>query len=125
MQSSLSATLPTGDTAKLGGPVVWNVVAQYKIGKILWPEIENNATFYYGGSNDGRVQDFVPPGLMVSKIKLMSDPENRLALIFGAGEQIATSRYHAYNHGLIFTARMPSKLFAMARDQVPFTMLDN
>jgi len=41
---------------------------------------------------------------MVSKIKLMSDPENRLALIFGAGEQIATSRYHAYNHGLIFRA---------------------
>jgi hypothetical protein len=106
VQSSLSATLPTGDTAKLGRLVVWNVVAQYKIGKIFWPEIENNATFYHGGSNDGKVQDFVTPGLMVSKIKLMSDLGNRLAFIFGAGEQIATSHYHAYNHGLIFTARL-------------------
>jgi hypothetical protein len=43
---------------------------------------------------------------MVSKIKLRSDPRNRFALIFGAGEQIATSHYHAYNHGLIFTARL-------------------
>jgi hypothetical protein len=50
VQSSLSATLPTGDTAKLGRPVVWNVVVQYKIGKIFWPEIENNATFCHGGS---------------------------------------------------------------------------
>jgi hypothetical protein len=41
---------------------------------------------------------------MVSKIKLKSDPGSRLALIFGAGEQIATSHYHSYNHGLIFTA---------------------
>jgi hypothetical protein len=106
VQSSLSATLPTGDTAKLGRPVVWNVVVQCKIGKIFWPDIENNATFCHGGSNDGKVQDFVTPGLMVSKIKLKSDPGSRLALIFGAGEQIATSHYHSYNHGLIFTARL-------------------
>jgi hypothetical protein len=106
VQSSLSTTLPTGDTAKLGRPVVWNVVAQHKIGKIFWPEIENNATFYHGGSNDGKVQDLVTPGLMVSKTKLKSDPGNRLTLIFGAGEQIATSHYQSYNHGLIFTARL-------------------
>jgi len=106
VQSSLSATLPTGDTANLGRIVVWNVVAQYKVGKIFWPEIENNATFYHGGSNDGKMQDFVTPGLMASKIKLKSDPGNRLALIFGAGEQIATSHYHGYNHGLILTARL-------------------
>jgi len=106
VQSSLSSTLPTGDTAKLGRLVVWNIVAQYKVGKMFWPEIENNATYYHGGSNDGRMQNFVTPGLMVSKIKLNSDPRNRLALIFGAGEQIATSHYHGYNHGLIFTARL-------------------
>jgi hypothetical protein len=35
-----------------------------------------------------------------------ADPGNRLALIFGAGEQIATSHYHSYNHGLIFSARV-------------------
>jgi hypothetical protein len=106
VQSTLGAILPAGDTAKLGRPVVWNTVAQYRIGKMFWPEIESNATFYYGGTNDGRVQNFVTPGLMVSKIKLERDPRNRLALIFGGGMQIATTQFHTYNHGLVLTTRM-------------------
>jgi hypothetical protein len=106
VQSTLSATLPAGDTAKLGRPVVWNTVAQYHVGKFFWPEIESNATFYHGGSNDGRVQNFVTPGLMISKFKLERDPRNRLALIFGGGMQIATTQFHTYNHGLVLTTRM-------------------
>jgi len=43
---------------------------------------------------------------MVSKIKLRSDPKDRLALLFGGGMQIATSSYHSYNHGLILTGRI-------------------
>ncbi len=106
VQSTLGAVLPTGDTAKLGRPVVWNVVGQYHIGKFFWPEIENNATFYHGGANDSRVQNFVTPGLMLSKFKLERDPRNRLAVILGGGMQIATSQFHAFNHGLVLTARM-------------------
>jgi hypothetical protein len=33
-------------------------------------EIENNATFYPGGPNDGRVQNFVTPGLTLRQGKL-------------------------------------------------------
>ena len=106
IQTTLGAVLPAGDTAKLGRPVVWNAVAQYRIGKFFWPEIENNATFYHGAANDGRVQNFITPGLMLSKFKLERDPRNRLALITGAGMQIATSQFHAYNHALVLTARM-------------------
>jgi Putative MetA-pathway of phenol degradation len=106
VQTTISAVLPAGDTTKLGRPVVWNTAAQYHIGKIFWPEIENNATFYHGGPNDGRVQNFVTPGVMVSKFKLERDPRNRLALLFGGGMQIATSQFHTYNHGLALTARM-------------------
>ncbi|MBZ5678970.1 MAG: transporter [Acidobacteriia bacterium] len=105
VQTSLAAILPTGDAATLGRPVVWNVIAQYRIKKIFWPEIENNATFFHGGPNDGRVQNFISPGIVVSKIKLSSDPKSRLGLILGVGEQIATSHYHAYNHALILDAR--------------------
>jgi hypothetical protein len=43
---------------------------------------------------------------MVSKLKLRKDPKERLAVVFGAGMQIATSSYHAYNHGLIITSRI-------------------
>lgn len=106
VQSTIGVTLPEGDTAKLGRPVLWNAVAQYRIGKLFWPEIENNATFYHGGANDGRVQNFVTPGLMLSKFKLERDPRNRLAVVVGGGMQIATSQFHAYNHGLVLTARM-------------------
>ncbi len=106
VQSTLGAVLPAGDTSKLGRPVVWNAVGQYHISKFFWPEIENNATFYHGGLNDGRVQNFVTPGVMLSKFKLERDPRNRLALVVGGGMQIATSQFHTYNHGLVLTARM-------------------
>lgn len=103
--TSIGATLPTADGDAIGRPVVWNVVGQYRIRKIFWPEIENNATFFRGGPNDGRVQNFVSPGLVVSPLKLSSDPKNRLGFIFGIGDQIATTHFHTYNHGLMLDAR--------------------
>ena len=106
VQSTVGMALPTGFTSKLGRPVSWNSVAQYKVGKIFWPEIENNATYFHGGPHDGKTQDFVTPGLMLSRFKLEHDARNRLSLTFGAGEQIAVSHYHGYNHGLIFTSRL-------------------
>lgn len=44
--SSIGATLPTADRSALGRLVLWNVVGQYRIHKIFWPEIENNATVF-------------------------------------------------------------------------------
>jgi hypothetical protein len=103
--TSIGAVLPTADSSVIGRPVVWNVVGQYRIRKIFWPEIENNATFFHGGPNDGRVQNFISPGLVVSPLKLSSDPKNRLGFILGVGMQIATTRFHTYNHGLMLDAR--------------------
>jgi len=106
VQSTLGAVLPAGDTSKLGRPVLWNAVGQYHIRRFFWPEIENNATFYPGGPNDGRVQNFVTPGLMLGKSKLEHDPRNRLALVIGGGMQIATPQFHTDNQGPVLTARM-------------------
>ncbi len=106
VQSTLGATLPTGDTTKLGRPVTWNVTAQYHLGKYLWPELGSNATFYHGGPHDGKMQEFVTPGLMFSKYKLRAgDAKSRLALAAGGGMQIATSGFHTYNHQLVMTTR--------------------
>lgn len=88
------------------GDGTWNVVGQYRVAKVFWPEIENNSTFFHGGPNDGRIQNFLTPGLMVSKVGLTHDYKNRLSLAVGIGVQIATSQYHAYNHGLILTSRI-------------------
>lgn len=103
--TSIGATLPVADSDLLGRPVLWNVVAQYRIHKIFWPEIENNATFFHGGPNDAHIQNFVSPGIVVSPLKLKSDPKNRLGFILGAGMQIATTHFHTYNHALMLDAR--------------------
>lgn len=105
VQSSLGATLPVADTLKLGRVVGWNTVAQYHLGKFFWPEIEDNASFYHAGSNDGRIQNFVTPGLIFSKLKFHRDFRSHDALVFGGGMQIATSHFHTYNHGLVLTVR--------------------
>ena len=87
VQSTIGATLPTGNPAitTSGRPVLWNTVAQYRVGKLFWPEIESNATFYKGGTNDGKTQEFLTPGLIVGKCALHpSDPKSRPGLAVGA-----------------------------------------
>jgi hypothetical protein len=103
--TSIGATLPAADSARIGRPVLWNVVGQYRIHKIFWPEVGNNATFFHGGPNDDRVQNFVSLGLVVNPLKLTRDPTSRLGFILGIGEQIATTHFHTYNHGLMLDAR--------------------
>jgi hypothetical protein len=108
VQASLGATLPTGNAAykTAGRPIAWNTAAQYRIGKLFWPEIESNATFYKGGTNDGKTQEFITPGIIIGKCGLHpSEPRSRPGLAFGGGMQIATSHFHTYNHGLVLTAR--------------------
>jgi hypothetical protein len=108
VQSTIGATLPTGApaTTTAGRPILWNTVAQYKVGKLFWPELESNATFFKGGPNDGKTQEFITPGLLIGKCGLHpSDAKSRPGLTFGGGMQIATSKLHTYNHSLILTAR--------------------
>ncbi|HEY1903674.1 MAG TPA: hypothetical protein VGG56_14670 [Terracidiphilus sp.] len=108
VQTSIGATLPTGTpaTTATGKPVLWNTAAQYKIGKLFWPELESNATFYKGGANDGKTQELLTPGIVIGRCGLHPDnPKSRPGLVFGGGMQIATSHFHTYNHGLVLTAR--------------------
>ncbi len=106
VQSSVAMTLPTGHTARSGRPIAWNAVTQYRATRLIWPELEFNSIFYRGGPNDGRIQAFVTPGVMISKMKFSRESNNRLALIFGGGMQIATSEFHSYNHAIIATGRI-------------------
>jgi hypothetical protein len=105
LQSTLGAILPTSSSATIGRTITWNTTAQYRLGKIFWPELEVNANYYHLGPNDGKNQTFLSPGIMVSKIKFRHDPKDRLAVIFGAGFQVATSTFHSYNHALVLTSR--------------------
>lgn len=106
VQSAVGGVLPTSSSNLIGRTITWNTVAQYQIGRYLWPELEANASYFRGGPNDGKSQVFVTPGVIVSKMKLRHDPKDRLGLVLGGGIQIATSHYHSYNHSVVLTGRL-------------------
>jgi len=107
IQSSLGATLPVINGSVAGRPIAWNTTAQYHLANLVWPELENNTTVYKGGTNDGKTQNFVSPGLLIGKYKLHpQDPKGRVAFAGGTAMQIATSHFHTYNHALYFTGRI-------------------
>ena len=110
VSSTAGGTLPITNAAKLGHLILWNNVIQYHASHYVWPEAEFNATFFKGGANDGKAQTFGTPGVIFGRIPLTHDASGRpgrLGLTFGAGEQIAVTHFHTYNHALIFTARLP------------------
>lgn len=114
LTSTAGGSIPASNTAKVGHTIVWNSVAQYHaartgLGRYFWPEIESNASFFKGGANDGKVTNYVTPGLVIGRIALdhVDSKPGRLGLTFGAGEQIATTHFHSTNHNLVFTIRMP------------------
>jgi hypothetical protein len=106
VQSTLGASLPVADTAKLGRTILWNTAIQAHLAKYFWPEVEFNTTYYKGGPNDGRDQVFATPGMLFVHKLRSEDPKSRLGICVGAGEQIATSRFHSYNHEIAITTRL-------------------
>ncbi len=105
--STIGGVLPVADGTTLGRTVNWNTVAQYHLGKYLWPEVEDNAMYFHGGAHDGRVQNYISPGMMVGVFKLRPQVEgSRLGIGFGAGIQIAASSYHSNNHIAHFSTRL-------------------
>ncbi len=106
VQSTLGASLPVEDTAKLGRTVLWNTAIQAHIAKYFWPEVEFNATYFKGGPNDGRNQVFATPGLLLARKFHPKETGSRLGICVGAGEQIAASAFHSYNHEIAITTRL-------------------
>lgn len=62
-----------GDIHTVGRTIVWNTVVQYRLSRLVWPEIEVNSSFYHLGPIDGKNQTFMTPGLLGSKIKLSQE----------------------------------------------------
>jgi len=115
LTTTFGGTLPVSNAAKLGHTMTWNNVVQYRggthgVARFFWPELELNASFFSGGANDGKIMTLATPGLVVGRIPLTHDASGkprRLGLTFGAGEQIAVTHFHTYNHALVLTTRIP------------------
>jgi hypothetical protein len=106
VQSTLGASLPVMDTATLGRTIAWNTAMQAHVAKYFWPEVEFNSTYYKGGANDGKNQTFATPGMLFTHKLRPAETKSRLGICVGAGEQIATSHFHSYNHEIAVTTRL-------------------
>lgn len=113
--TTAGGSLPVTNAKGLGHTITWNNALQYRLGKtgsarFFWPEVELNSSFYKGGSSDSKATAFATPGIVIGRIPLTRDAKGnpgRLGLTFGAGEQIALTKFRTYNHATVITARLP------------------
>jgi hypothetical protein len=103
VQSTLAGSLPVNSVNIVGRTIASNTAFQIHVLKRLWPEAEINSTFWMGGTNDGKKQTFLTPGLIFGRFPI----HHRVAFVAGAGFQIAATHYHQYNHAITATIRMP------------------
>ena len=103
LQNTFGGTLPQTGVDVLGRTIVLNDVAQYRIKRVIWPMLEANSTFWSGGHNAGKKQVFLTPGIVFGSFPITP----RLRIAVGAGEQIAVTQFHTYNHRYIFSLRLP------------------
>lgn len=115
LMTTVGGSLPVSNAKGVGRSVLWNTALQYRVGeggftRLLSPEVEFNTNFFHGGPHDGKAMVFITPGLVLGRIPLSHDAEGkpgRRALTLSAGEQIALTRFHTYDHGLILGVRLP------------------
>jgi hypothetical protein len=105
VESSLGGLLPTGKIATQGRTILWSALVQDHVARPIFLEIENNATYYFAGSHDGKVQNFITPAAYYVYKNPGWKPQH-LYLVFAGGMQIATSAFHTYNHNTITEMRI-------------------
>jgi hypothetical protein len=103
VQNTLGGTLPQTGAEVLGRTIVLNDVAQYRIKRVIWPMLEANSTLWCGRHDPGKKQVFLAPGIVFGSFRITG----RLRIAVGAGEQIAVTRFHTYNHRYILSLRLP------------------
>jgi hypothetical protein len=103
VQTTLAAGLPGSGTDVLGRTIASNTAVDLRIKGTVWPMVEVNATSWSGGTNDGKTEVFVTPGLVVGSFPVAE----RLHIGVGVGVQIAVSQFRRYNHRVIASVRLP------------------
>ncbi|MCU1285384.1 MAG: hypothetical protein JWO13_1734 [Acidobacteriales bacterium] len=102
-QSTIGANLPVSGTNVLGRTIIFNTAVDYRIKGKIWPMLEQNSTFWSGGTMDGMKEVFLTPGLVLGTVQI----GERLHLGVGGGVQIAATRFHQFNHRWILSVRFP------------------
>ncbi len=101
-QTTFGVALPD-HMDKLGTPLAHNVAFQYRVLGKLWPEVEVNSTFWMNGSQEGKKQVFLSPGLVAGKFHLWK----RLGVTVGGGVQIPATHFHTVDRSYLASVRFP------------------
>lgn len=102
IQSTLALSIPSGDKARIGEPLVWNTALQgHVLDEHFWPEIELNYTHWTDGPNDGKTQEVLTAGFVAGRFVITG----RLKVIIGAGYQWAVSSFRTYDHAWLASFR--------------------
>jgi hypothetical protein len=105
LQSALGGNLPTGKIAAQGRTIIWNALTQVHASAHVWFGLNDNATFYFSGSRDGKMQNFLTPAAFYV-VRRKEWKSAHAALLFAGGMQIASSNFHTCNHNLISEMRV-------------------
>lgn len=105
IQSTLGVSVPENEAGRssMGTPIAFNVVAQYHLGRYLWPDVEMNYTYWPSGTHEGLNQVFITPGLLFGRFKLAS----RVGFMCGIGCQFAVSEHPLYRRNYLLSIRFP------------------
>jgi len=103
IQSTLGVSVPGGDKARVGMPVVWSTAFQAHVARYLWPEFEVALTHWTDGPSDGKWQAIATVGVVAGRFPIAG----RLHCDVGFGYQWAISTYRTYNSAWLATFRLP------------------
>jgi opacity protein-like surface antigen len=109
IQTSVTGVLPVSNVSTFGDQIQTNVAFQYRIMKILWPELEVSWTYWIAGQRDGLNQVYITPNLIIGRLPLAAN----LSLTAGFGYQIAVAPSYrpnpltpSYGNAWVFTTRI-------------------
>ena len=99
----------------LGHIITWNSVAQYRLAKtgvarLFWPEVEANCQLLQRRSQRRQGSHLPHAGTADRPYSRRHTPPRETrgpGLTFGAGQQIAVTHFHTYNHSTVITVRIP------------------
>jgi hypothetical protein len=87
IEGSVGANFPVTGDSHIGTSMVSNLVFQYHLGRVFWPELEFNDTYWFDDQRGGQNQLFATVGMVVGRFTIV----DRVKLTIGAGYQVALS----------------------------------
>ncbi len=92
----------------LGHQIAANVALQYRLFRVIWPEVEINSTTWPDGTREGLTQVYLTTGVVLGRFRL----GEHTSFGMGVGYEMALApNYHAdpltpaFDHALIFSTR--------------------